>query len=342
MPGVEPTPLALLLLGRQQRPGLRARRRLPRRPAGRLRPDARRARPRGQGGARRPGLRARPPLPARRGHRVRRRHRRLLQAGAAGRGPPGGGVHRLLRRALHGRVGRHPHRRRTRRCCSPTSPPAARWPTWRRSTRSSSAGTSSPTAGVADVTVPVTLHELQRRHQGLHRPARRHGLHLVQRASGRWTWAFERGEKVLFLPDQHLGRNTAVRELGLSLDDCVVYDPHKPGGGLTVEQLRAATDDPVEGPLLGARPLHRRVGRRRARAGPRRARCSSTPSAATRSSGRRPRRLDRVHHPHARGGARRQRLGDRHRAQPRPPARAGSTPTRRSSSSTRPSASARR
>src|SRR5215468_6516435 len=33
------------------------------------------------------------------------------------------------------------------------------------------------------------------------------------------TWAFERGQKVLFLPDQHLGRNTAVRELGFDLDD---------------------------------------------------------------------------------------------------------------------------
>jgi quinolinate synthase len=54
-------------------------------------------------------------------------------------------------------------------------------------------------------------------------------------------WALTQGEKVLFLPDQHLGRNTAVRELGLSLDDCVVYDPHKPGGGLTPEQLHGAT-----------------------------------------------------------------------------------------------------
>jgi len=54
------------------------------------------------------------------------------------------------------------------------------------------------------------------------------------------TWAFERGEKVLFLPDQHLGRNTAVLKLGLSLDECVLYDPHKPQGGLTAEQLRAA------------------------------------------------------------------------------------------------------
>lgn len=54
-------------------------------------------------------------------------------------------------------------------------------------------------------------------------------------------WALERGDQVLFLPDQHLGRNTAVRQLGLSLQDCVTYDPHRPGGGLTAEELRAAT-----------------------------------------------------------------------------------------------------
>ena len=54
------------------------------------------------------------------------------------------------------------------------------------------------------------------------------------------TWAFEQGEQVLFLPDQHLGRNTAVRDLGLSLDDCVVYDPHLPGGGLRPEVYRRA------------------------------------------------------------------------------------------------------
>jgi quinolinate synthase len=45
---------------------------------------------------------------------------------------------------------------------------------------------------------------------------------------------------VLFLPDQHLGRNTAVLRLGLSLDDCVVWDPRLPGGGLTPDELRAA------------------------------------------------------------------------------------------------------
>src|SRR6266498_2741518 len=54
------------------------------------------------------------------------------------------------------------------------------------------------------------------------------------------TWAFEQGSQVLFLPDQHLGRNTAVLEMGFDLDDCVLYDPHKPHGGLTPEQLRAA------------------------------------------------------------------------------------------------------
>jgi quinolinate synthase len=53
-------------------------------------------------------------------------------------------------------------------------------------------------------------------------------------------WAFEHGSKILFLPDQHLGRNTAVRELGLSLDDCVLWNPRRENGGLTVEALQAA------------------------------------------------------------------------------------------------------
>ena len=53
-------------------------------------------------------------------------------------------------------------------------------------------------------------------------------------------WAFEQGEQILFLPDEHLGRNTAVLDMGLSLDDCVVYNPHQPLGGLTAEQLRDA------------------------------------------------------------------------------------------------------
>ncbi|OIQ68263.1 quinolinate synthase A [mine drainage metagenome] len=54
------------------------------------------------------------------------------------------------------------------------------------------------------------------------------------------SWALEQGERVLFLPDQHLGRNTAVMQLGIPLDQCVVWDPWKPMGGLTEEQLRNA------------------------------------------------------------------------------------------------------
>jgi len=53
-------------------------------------------------------------------------------------------------------------------------------------------------------------------------------------------WAFEKGEQVLFLPDQHLGRNTAVLSLGLTLADCVLWNPWKPNGGLTDEQIKAA------------------------------------------------------------------------------------------------------
>ncbi len=53
-------------------------------------------------------------------------------------------------------------------------------------------------------------------------------------------WAFAKAEKVLFLPDQHLGRNTAVLSLGLSIDDCVLWNPWKPMGGLTEDQIRGA------------------------------------------------------------------------------------------------------
>jgi quinolinate synthase len=55
-------------------------------------------------------------------------------------------------------------------------------------------------------------------------------------------WAFQQkpDAKVLFLPDQHLGRNTAVLKMGYSLDDCVVWNPLQPNGGLTAEQLRDA------------------------------------------------------------------------------------------------------
>ncbi|MDT8406444.1 MAG: quinolinate synthase NadA [Methylococcales bacterium] len=52
-------------------------------------------------------------------------------------------------------------------------------------------------------------------------------------------WSFERGEKVLFFPDQHLGRNTGYR-MGIPLEQMVTWDFNKPMGGLTAQQIRAA------------------------------------------------------------------------------------------------------
>lgn len=52
-------------------------------------------------------------------------------------------------------------------------------------------------------------------------------------------WARKRGEKILFLPDEHLGRNTAYR-MGIGLEEMVVWDPHEDLGGLAEDDLRRA------------------------------------------------------------------------------------------------------
>ncbi len=52
-------------------------------------------------------------------------------------------------------------------------------------------------------------------------------------------WSFGQREKVLFFPDQHLGRNTGYT-MGIDLDDMVVWDYDQPMGGLTVEQIKKA------------------------------------------------------------------------------------------------------
>jgi quinolinate synthase len=52
-------------------------------------------------------------------------------------------------------------------------------------------------------------------------------------------WAFERGEKVLFLPDEHLGRNTAFR-MEIPLDQMIVWDPYRELGGNTAEAIHNA------------------------------------------------------------------------------------------------------
>ena len=100
-------------------------------------------------------------------------------------------------------------------------------------------------AGVADATVPVSYMNSSAAIKAF---TGRHGGTICTSSNAevalRWALDSARpggGDKVLFLPDQHLGRNTAVQKLGLSLDDCVVFDPRRPNGGLTQQQLRDAT-----------------------------------------------------------------------------------------------------
>jgi quinolinate synthase len=91
-------------------------------------------------------------------------------------------------------------------------------------------------AGAAESTVPVTYMNSTAAIKGF---VGRHGGAVCTSSNAKRAldWAFERGRRVLFLPDQHLGRNTAVLQMGLDVDDCVLYDPHRPGGGLTAGQL---------------------------------------------------------------------------------------------------------
>src|SRR4051794_34808004 len=100
-------------------------------------------------------------------------------------------------------------------------------------------------AGVADDVVPVSYMNSTAAIKAF--TGRRGGtICTSSNARTALDWAFDRRGglggrgKVLFMPDQHLGRNTAVIELGLGLDDCVLYDPHKPNGGLTRQQLERA------------------------------------------------------------------------------------------------------
>jgi quinolinate synthase len=58
-------------------------------------------------------------------------------------------------------------------------------------------------------------------------------------ARNAFDWAFARAQKILFLPDQHLGRNTA-HAMGIPMNEMVVFDPYQIGGGITPERLKAA------------------------------------------------------------------------------------------------------
>lgn len=93
--------------------------------------------------------------------------------------------------------------------------------------------------GVADTIIPVTYMNSSAAIKSF---TGEHGgtICTSSNAEAAMKWAFSQGEKILFLPDQHLGRNTAVLSLGLSLDDCVLWNPWKPMGGLTEEQIKQA------------------------------------------------------------------------------------------------------
>ena len=93
--------------------------------------------------------------------------------------------------------------------------------------------------GIADKTIPVTYMNSSAAIKSF---TGEHGGTICTSSNAKKSmeWAFTQGEKILFLPDQHLGRNTAVLSLGLTLEDCVLWNPWKPMGGLTPEQLQAA------------------------------------------------------------------------------------------------------
>ena len=93
--------------------------------------------------------------------------------------------------------------------------------------------------GVAKKTIPITYMNSSAAIKAF--TGKNHGAVCTSSNAARaMKWAFEKGEKILFLPDQHLGRNTAVLSLGLTLSDCVIYNPWKPNGGLTDEQIKNA------------------------------------------------------------------------------------------------------
>jgi quinolinate synthase len=93
--------------------------------------------------------------------------------------------------------------------------------------------------GIANTTIPVTYMNSSAAIKSF---TGEHGgtVCTSSNAQSAMQWAFTQGEKALFLPDQHLGRNTAVRNLGLSLEDCVLWNPWKPMGGLTENEIKNA------------------------------------------------------------------------------------------------------
>lgn len=68
----------------------------------------------------------------------------------------------------------------------------------------------------------------------------RNGIVCTSSNAGKtFKWAFERGDKILFFPDQHLGRNTGY-QMGIPLEEMALWNWRMPHGGLTPDQIRKA------------------------------------------------------------------------------------------------------
>ena len=121
-------------------------------------------------------------------------------------------------------------------------------------------------------------------------------------------WAFGRGDKGLFLPDEHLGRNTGYR-MGIPLDEMVVWNPHEELGRLERRPSQGRARLSLEGPLLRASAVPAGACREGACKVSRYPRYRSPGMPLGRLRARRRSRLDGVHHQARQGVARGNRMG---------------------------------
>ncbi|MHC4224131.1 MAG: quinolinate synthase NadA [Planctomycetota bacterium] len=92
--------------------------------------------------------------------------------------------------------------------------------------------------GLASSTIPVTYMNSDAELKAF--TGRHGGIVCTSSNAGRvYDWAFERGERIIFYPDEHLGRNVANLK-GIPADEQAVYDPRLPLGGLSEERFSKA------------------------------------------------------------------------------------------------------
>ena len=103
-------------------------------------------------------------------------------------------------------------------------------------------------------------------------------MHVDQRPAV-LEWAFAKGDKVLFFPDQHLGPQHRRRPWATQLDDMRVWNPRHEFGGLTEADVQGRHVPALAGPLLDPPALPARAHRCLPGRTPRRHRDRATPSA---------------------------------------------------------------